>query len=79
MTKTIEPVFTDTEDLGFLKMTFAVHDDDLGAWFPVGPPDFRHLTYEEMTDEVIRKIINAKAKRLREDGLDAWDPLENST
>ncbi|MES0864105.1 hypothetical protein ABLN87_17280 [Ruegeria sp. SCPT10] len=43
MTKTIEPVFSKTEDPRLLKTTFAVHDSESSVVVPISPADFEGI------------------------------------
>lgn len=62
MTRTIEPIFTDTEDLRFLKMTFAVHDSESSVVAPISTADFERI--EDLTDEEIMRVAINKADAL---------------
>lgn len=62
MTRTFEPNFTDTEDLRFLKTTFAVHDSECSVVAPISTADFERI--EDLTDEEIRRVVHEKADAL---------------
>lgn len=59
MTRTLEPNFTDTEDLRFLNMTFAVHDSENSVVAPISTADFERI--EDLTDEEIMCVVHEKA------------------
>lgn len=59
MTRTIEPVFSKTEDSRFLKMTFAVHDSESNVVLPISPADFEGI--EDLTNDEIMRVVNEKA------------------
>ncbi len=62
MTRTIEPNFTNTEDLRFLKTTFAVHGSESSVVTPISTADFEGI--EDLTDEEIRRAVYEKADAL---------------
>ncbi len=62
MIRTIEPVFSKTEDSRFLKMTFAVHDSESNVVLPISPEDFEGI--EDLTDDEIMRVVNEKADAL---------------
>ncbi len=59
MTRTIEPVFSRTEDSRFLKLSFAIHDTENSVAFPISPADFEGI--EDLTDDEIMRVVNEKA------------------
>lgn len=62
MTRTIEPVFSRTEDSRFLKLSFAIHDTEKNVAFPISPADFEGI--EDLTEEEIMRVVNEKADAL---------------
>ncbi|NOE36257.1 hypothetical protein [Ruegeria sp. HKCCD7318] len=62
MTRTIEPVFSRTEDSRFLKLSFAIHDTENNVAFPISPADFEGIEY--LTDEEITRVVAEKADAL---------------
>ncbi|NOD95430.1 hypothetical protein GS636_21740 [Ruegeria sp. HKCCD4884] len=59
MTRTIEPVFSRTENSRFLKLSFAVHDSESNVVFPISPADFEGI--EDLTDDEIMRVVNETA------------------
>ncbi|WP_209508151.1 hypothetical protein [Ruegeria sp. HKCCSP335] len=62
MTRTIEPIFSRTEDSRFLKLSFAVHDSENNVAFPISPANFEGI--EDLTDDEIMRVVNEKADAL---------------
>ncbi len=62
MARTIEPVFSKTEDPRFLRLSFAVHDSESSVVFSIRPEDFAGI--DDLTDEEIMRVVNEKADAL---------------
>ncbi|WP_171235823.1 hypothetical protein [Ruegeria sp. HKCCA6837] len=59
MTRTIEPVFSETKDPRFLRLSFAIHDSESNVAIPIRPEDFGGI--EDLNDEEIMRVVNEKA------------------
>ena len=64
MTRTIEPVFSNTEDPRFLMLSLAVHDSESSVVIPISPADFEGI--EDLTFEEIMRAVDEKSGALRD-------------